>query len=80
GAEAIELSLPDERAIKARVVGRDPDTDLAVLRAETASTLPSARLANSKSVRRGQIAVAIGNPLGWDSTVTAGIVSGVGRT
>ena len=80
GAEHIEVSLPDERPIKARIVGRDPDTDLAVLRADTTSTLPSAQLANSKAVRRGQIAVAIGNPLGWDSTVTAGIVSGVGRT
>ena len=80
GATAIEVALSDERRIKARIVGRDPDTDLAVLRADTTATLPAAMLANSKDVRRGQIAVAIGNPLGWDSTVTAGIVSGVGRT
>jgi S1-C subfamily serine protease len=61
-------------------LGRDPDTDLAVLRGETGETLPTARLANSKSVRQGQIAIAIGNPLGFQSTVTAGIVSAVGRS
>jgi S1-C subfamily serine protease len=80
GADTIAVSLADDRTVTARLIGRDPDTDIAVLRAETTSTLPSARLANSKQVQRGQIAIAIGNPLGWDSTVTAGIVSGVGRT
>ena len=65
---------------RARILGRDPDTDLAVLRAETSDTLPVARLGNSKAVMPGQIAIAIGNPLGFQSTVTAGIVSAVGRT
>lgn len=80
GASRIELSLSDGRAFRARVIGRDADTDLAVLRGETTETLPSAKLANSKHVRPGQIAIAIGNPLGFQSTVTAGIVSAVGRS
>jgi S1-C subfamily serine protease len=80
GAKAITVSLSDGRKFGARALGRDPDTDLAVLRGETSETLPVARLANSKRVRPGQIAIAIGNPLGFQSTVTAGIVSAVGRS
>lgn len=80
GASRIEMSLADGRRFRARVIGRDPDTDLAVLRSETADTLPAATLSNSKLVRPGQIAIAIGNPLGFQSTVTAGIVSAVGRS
>lgn len=80
GAHSIEATLAGDRAFRARVLGRDPDTDLAVLRAETSNTLPAARLGNSKAVVPGQIAIAIGNPLGFQSTVTAGIVSAVGRT
>jgi S1-C subfamily serine protease len=79
-SKAIAVSLSDGRKFGARVLGRDPDTDLAVLRSETNESLPTARLANSKSVRPGQIAIAIGNPLGFQSTVTAGIVSAVGRS
>ena len=70
----IAVSLSDGRKFAARVLGHDADTDLAVLRGETGETLPVARLANSKNVRPGQIAIAIGNPLGFQSTVTAGIV------
>jgi S1-C subfamily serine protease len=80
GAMRIQLTLGESRSVSARVVGRDPDTDLAVLRAETHDTLPALRLANSKSVRAGHIAIAIGNPLGFQSTATAGIVSAVGRS
>ena len=80
GASGIDLGLADGRTFKARVVGRDADSDLAVLRGETTETLPAATLANSKSVRPGQISIAIGNPLGFQSTVTAGIVSAVGRS
>jgi S1-C subfamily serine protease len=80
GAREVSISLSDGRRFGARALGRDPDTDLAVLRGETGETLPAARLANSKSVRPGQIAIAIGNPLGFQSTVTAGIVSAVGRS
>ena len=80
GAKEVAISMSDGRRFGARTLGRDPDTDLAVLRGETNETLPVARLANSKSVRQGQIAIAIGNPLGFQSTVTAGIVSAVGRS
>jgi len=80
GASAIELALNDARHVSARVLGRDPDTDIAVLRAETSDRLPAARLGNSKKLKPGQIAIAIGNPLGFESTVTAGIVSAVGRS
>ncbi len=79
-SQAISVSLSDGRKFTARALGRDADTDLAVLRGETGETLPTARLANSKHVRPGQIAIAIGNPLGFQSTVTAGIVSAVGRS
>ena len=64
----------------ARILGRDPDTDIAVLRAETGDRLPAAKLGNSKKIKPGQIAIAIGNPFGFESTVTAGIVSAVGRS
>ena len=80
GAHNIEATQAGDRSFRARVLGRDPDTDLAVLRAETSDTLPVSRLGNSKAVVPGQIAIAIGNPLGFQSTVTAGIVSAVGRT
>ena len=80
GASEIELGLADGRRFKARVLGRDGDSDLAVLRGDTHETLPVSRLANSKTVRPGQISIAIGNPLGFESTVTAGIVSAVGRS
>jgi S1-C subfamily serine protease len=79
-ADEIEIAGAEERRYRARILGRDPDTDLAVLRGETAERLPAAELANSKLVRPGQLAVAIGNPLGFESTVTAGIVSAVGRS
>jgi S1-C subfamily serine protease len=80
GAAAIELSLSDARRMPARILGRDPDTDIAVLRAETSDRLPAVGLGNSKKLKPGQIAIAIGNPLGFESTVTAGIVSAVGRS
>ncbi len=80
GAESIRVTLPDARTFRARVLGRDPETDLAVVRGETTETMPAARLGCSKAVRAGQIAIAIGNPLGFESTVTAGIVSAVGRS
>ena len=66
GASAIELALTDARRFPARVLGRDPDTDIAVLRAETSDRLPAARLGNSKKIKPGQIAIAIGNPLGFE--------------
>jgi S1-C subfamily serine protease len=80
GADGITLNHGDGGRFAARVVGRDPDTDLAVLRADTFERLKFARLSDSKRLRPGQIAIAIGNPLGFQSTVTAGIISAVGRS
>ncbi len=79
-AKSVDVTVLDGRHFQARVLGDDPDTDLALLRIDENATLPAARLGNSKRLRRGQIAVAIGNPLGFDTTVTAGVVSALGRS
>jgi S1-C subfamily serine protease len=80
GAREMRLTLADGRSFTGRMLGSDADTDLAVLRGETSEHLPSAVLANSKRVKPGQVAIAIGNPLGFQSSVSAGIVSAVGRS
>jgi S1-C subfamily serine protease len=78
GARTIEVSLPDGRQFDARLVGDDPDTDLAVIRVQAAD-LPAARMGVSRLARVGEIAIAIGSPLGFTHTVTSGIVSATGR-
>jgi len=80
GAQELLLSDAEGRVMEARVLGEDPDTDLALLRAGAARDLPAAQLGDSKALRRGQLVVAIGNPLGFESTVTAGVVSALGRS
>jgi S1-C subfamily serine protease len=80
GAGALAIATSDGRRFPAQLLGDDPDTDLALLRAETDAALPAASLGNSASLRPGQLAIAIGNPLGFSSTVTAGVVSALGRT
>jgi S1-C subfamily serine protease len=80
GAREIWLQDAEGHQMEARSLGEDPDTDLALLRAGAARDLPSASLGDSKALKRGQLVVAIGNPLGFESTVTAGVISALGRS
>lgn len=83
GAEDITVTLHDGRSFKGgqvKLIGRDPHTDLAVLKVRTAKDLPVAKLGDSDSIRVGDWAIAIGNPFGLEGTVTVGVVSAKGRS
>lgn len=79
GAKHLLATFPDGRAMDATLVGDDPDTDLAVLRLSGEASA-FARLGDARRLRVGQLVVAIGNPFGFQATVTAGVVSALGRT
>ena len=76
----MRLSIAAGGEAEAQLLGDDPDTDLALLRSELPSGMPAAALGDSKALQRGQLVVGIDNPLGFESTVTAGVVSALGRS
>jgi serine protease Do len=78
-AERITVKLADGRSLKARVIGSDPDTDIALIKIDGQSGLPVAPLGDSSTLRAGEWVMAIGNPLGYEHSVTVGVVSYLGR-
>ena len=79
GANQIEIRLLDERRFKAHVIGVDKKTDIALIKIDGAKKLPALEFADSEALRVGEWVIAIGNPVGLTSTVTAGIASAIGR-
>jgi serine protease Do len=78
GAREVNVAFADGTTERAQVVGRDPDTDIAVVRVDR-NNLPAAKFTNSDTLVVGQLAVAVGSPSGFESTVTSGVISGLGR-
>jgi len=76
----IKVILKDERVFEAHLVGADPDHDLAVLRIESKEKLPDVSMGNSNDIMIGETVIAIGNPFGFEHTVTTGVISALGRT
>ncbi|HEY9704867.1 MAG TPA: HhoA/HhoB/HtrA family serine endopeptidase [Allocoleopsis sp.] len=79
GADTVTVTLKDGRNLQGKVLGSDPLTDVAVIKVQ-GNNLPTISLGNSDNIKPGEWAIAIGNPLGLDNTVTAGIISGTGRS
>jgi S1-C subfamily serine protease len=79
-AGGIDVSLADGSSFQAGIIGQDKATDLALLRVLSDSNLPAAQLGDSDHLQVGQIAIAIGNPYGFQNTVTAGVISALGRS
>jgi S1-C subfamily serine protease len=80
GSDRMTVRLNDETRFTADLVGSDPDSDLAVLRIGSPAPLPYVEFGDSGTLRVGQVAIAIGNPLGYSKTVTTGVISALGRT
>ena len=80
GSDEISVRLNDDTRFDADLVGNDPDSDLAVLRIGSPSARPFVEFGDSSQLKVGQVAIAIGNPLGYSRTVTTGVVSALGRT
>jgi S1-C subfamily serine protease len=80
GSDEITVRLNDDTRFSADLVGSDPDSDLAVLRIGSPSALPYVEFGDSAALKVGQVAIAIGNPLGFSKTVTTGVISALGRT
>jgi serine protease Do len=79
GADEVSITMADRKEYKGRIIGRDPQTDLAVLKIDAKESFPASTLGDSDNLKVGDWVVAIGNPFGLDHTVTAGIVSAKGR-
>lgn len=78
-AERVTVKVADGRVLRARIVGTDPDTDIALIKVDAGDKLPSVVLGNSSTLRVGDWVCAIGNPLGYEHTLTVGVVSFLGR-